>query len=134
MYSFWDAYAFTDLVTYPGLWEGFGNQLLEAVWVQLPIVLFEHPVYRVDIAPLGFSVISLDSRLAREPQGSQSLAELPSERIATAAKEALHVLIDKSTGQAMVQRNFGIAKREYSMQALGRRVRELLTDLPPVGG
>jgi glycosyltransferase involved in cell wall biosynthesis len=77
MYSFWDVYAFADLVTYPSLWEGFGNQLLEAIGGQLPIVLFEYPVYRVDIAPLGFSVISLDSRLAREPKAYRAWLSCP---------------------------------------------------------
>ena len=58
-YSLWDTYVFADFVTYPSLWEGWGNQLLEAFRARLPVMLFEYPVYTADIGPKGFQVVSL---------------------------------------------------------------------------
>ena len=55
IYSLWDTYVFADFVTYPSLWEGWGNQLLEAIRAKLPIMLFEYPVYKVDIKDKGLS-------------------------------------------------------------------------------
>jgi len=57
-YSLWDCYTFADLVTYPSLFEGWGNQFLEAICGRLPIAVFEYPVYREDIKGQGFEVIS----------------------------------------------------------------------------
>ncbi|MCJ7717717.1 MAG: glycosyltransferase family 4 protein, partial [Anaerolineales bacterium] len=37
IYSVWDIYTAADLVTYPSLWEGWGNQFLEAVKAKLPL-------------------------------------------------------------------------------------------------
>jgi glycosyltransferase involved in cell wall biosynthesis len=34
IYSLWDSYVFADFVTYPSLWEGWGNQFLEAMNIQ----------------------------------------------------------------------------------------------------
>jgi glycosyltransferase involved in cell wall biosynthesis len=48
-YSLWDTYVYADIVTYPSLWEGWGNQFLEAIKAKLPIIIFEYPVYISDI-------------------------------------------------------------------------------------
>lgn len=42
VYSLWDSYVYADFVTYPSLWEGWGNQLLEAIRARLPFLLFEY--------------------------------------------------------------------------------------------
>ena len=34
VYSLWDAYIYADFVTYPSLYEGFGNALLETIYFQ----------------------------------------------------------------------------------------------------
>ena len=39
-YSLWDTYVYADFVTYPSIWEGWGNQLLEAIRARLPVMLF----------------------------------------------------------------------------------------------
>lgn len=39
LYSLWDAYPHADLVTYPSLYEGWGNALIEAVYFRRPLVV-----------------------------------------------------------------------------------------------
>ena len=48
-----DAYLAADLITYPSLYEGFGNALIEAIYHGKPVVVNRYPVYVADIAPLG---------------------------------------------------------------------------------
>ena len=57
-----DAYLAADLITYPSLYEGYGNALLEAVFYGKPVVVNRYPVYVADIAPLGLSFIEIDGR------------------------------------------------------------------------
>jgi glycosyltransferase involved in cell wall biosynthesis len=120
IYAFWDAYAHADLVTYPSLWEGFGNQLLEAIWTRLPVVLYEYPVYRADIGPRGFRVISLGDALAGEDE--HGLVHLPSEILDRAAREAVSVLTDREARAGVTDWNLRAASRHYSPQALERRL------------
>lgn len=64
VYSLWDSYAHADFVTYPSLFEGWGNQFIEAVFAQKPIVLFEYPVFKTDIKAEGYDYISLGDELS----------------------------------------------------------------------
>ena len=115
-YSLWDAYVHADIVTYPSYWEGWGNQLLEAVKARLPVVLFEYPVYRADIAPLGFSMISLGATI--DSWTAERLACVASDTIGTAADEVLEVLLDRQKRENMVESNYRIAQQNFSLEAL----------------
>jgi glycosyltransferase involved in cell wall biosynthesis len=57
VYTLWDAYAHADLVTYPSLYEGFGNALLEAIYFRLPVVINRYSIYVQDIEPKGFRLL-----------------------------------------------------------------------------
>ena len=50
-YTLWDAYPHADLVTYPSLYEGFGNALLETIYFKRLAVVNRYPVYVADLAP-----------------------------------------------------------------------------------
>jgi len=116
-YSLWDAYAHSDMVTYPSYWEGWGNQLLEAVRAKLPVALFPYEIYRSDIAPSGFSMIELGKSESLQWDES-GLAMLPPAQIEGAAKEAIKVLFDTHTRSIMVDSNFMIGQKEFSMESL----------------
>ncbi|MCD5416153.1 glycosyltransferase family 4 protein, partial [Candidatus Bipolaricaulota bacterium] len=124
LYSLWDCYVFADLVTYPSLFEGFGNQFLEAIRAKLPVALFEYPVYRADIKKKGFNVISLGSNVAgRDDLGLVSAGE---ETVRKAAKEAVEVLTDPLSRREMVERNFALGLESYSLEHLGKRLDEIV--------
>ena len=125
IYSLWDTYAYADLVTYPSLWEGWGNQLLEAIRAELPILLFEYPVYGTDIKRTGLSAVSLGNKFE---MGEDGLAYVPPEVIATAADATLEMLIDKELRQQVVEHNFQIGQQQYSMQALKLHLAKLLAE------
>ena len=124
VYALWDSYVFADFVTYPSLWEGWGNQLLEAIRARLPYMIFEYPVYAADLQPTGLRAVSLGN----EVQGTDTrgLVQVAPQRIEAAADEAVALLTDRVLRQEFVTHNFEIASRHYSMQALERHLGQLL--------
>jgi glycosyltransferase involved in cell wall biosynthesis len=116
LYSLWDTYVFADFVTYPSLWEGWGNQFLEALRARLPLLLFEYPVYRADIGDKGFGVVSLGSEI----QGRDDLGLVQVERtiIETAADQAVELLTDAELRRETGEHNFQIGRQHYSLEAL----------------
>ncbi len=124
IYSLWDTYVFSDFVTYPSLWEGWGNQLLEALRARLPFMLFEYPVYEADIKDKGFRAVSLGAQvLKRDDQG---LVEVAADVMETAADEAVELLVDNSLRQETVEHNFRIAQKYYSLHALRTYLEQLV--------
>ncbi|NOZ49032.1 MAG: glycosyltransferase family 4 protein [Chloroflexi bacterium] len=123
VYSLWDAYVYADFVTYPSWWEGWGNQLLEAVRAQLPIALFEYPVYVADIKDAGFRVVSFGDQIQGED--SQGLIQVSADIITAAAEQVVELLVDARLRQEIVEHNFRIADSYYSLPALREHLRAL---------
>ncbi len=116
IYSLWDSYVYADFVTYPSLWEGWGNQFLEALRARLPILLFEYPVYRADIAGKGFHTVSLGSTL--QEQDDLGLAQVAPEVVERAADEAVDLLTDSRLRSEIVEHNFRLGREHYSLESL----------------
>lgn len=127
IYSLWDSYVSADLVTYPSYWEGWGNQFIEAVFAEKPVILFEYPVYTSDLKADGFDVISLGRQLG--PRDARQLVTVAPPRIEQAADPALTMLTDPHRRRQAVEQNFQIAKSKYSYQVLEQIVTELMQDL-----
>ena len=115
-YSLWDVYVHADLVTYPSYWEGWGNQLLEAIRAKLPVVLFEYEIYRSDIAPSGLSMITLGDTL--HSSDKNGFVQIDQTILSRAVNKALDVLFDVQKRSDMVELNFAIAKKEFSLDTL----------------
>ncbi|MBN1247786.1 MAG: glycosyltransferase family 4 protein [Anaerolineae bacterium] len=116
VYSLWDTYVHADFITYPSLWEGWGNQLLEALRAKVPIMLFEYPVYTADIKDKGFRVVSLGSEIER--YDARGLAQVASSVIQTAADGAVELLTDAGLRQEVVDHNYALGQRFYSLTSL----------------
>ena len=124
IYSLWDAYTAADFVTYPSLWEGWGNQFIEAVFARLPVVLFEYPVYKTDLARAGFAVVSLGDKI--KGRDARGLATVSDERIAGACENILPLLLDEKKRREMTDHNFDVAGKHFSLQRLKEIIKELL--------
>jgi glycosyltransferase involved in cell wall biosynthesis len=116
IYSLWDTYASADFVTYPSLWEGWGNQFLEALQARLPLMIFEYPVYRADIKEKGFHVISLGSEI--QGRDRRAMAQVSQSVIEAAADEAVTLLTDAQRRQKAVDLNARLGREHYSLQSL----------------
>ena len=126
IYSLWDTYTMADLVTYPSLWEGWGNQFLEAVKARLPLLVYEYPVYKQDIKSNGFQIISLGDEI--RDQDEDGLVRVEDSIIEAAADEALVILTDPTRREDVVSHNFAVAQEHYSLPALKGYLSKLFTE------
>jgi glycosyltransferase involved in cell wall biosynthesis len=97
VYSFWDAYAQADFVTYPSTYEGWGNALLEAVYMRRPLLVNRYPVFRQDIEPTGLRTVTIDGQITDETVAS-----------------VRQLLRDPDSVTEMTEHNFAVASRHYS--------------------
>ncbi len=105
IYSLWDSYPHANFVTYPSLYEGFGNALIETVYFRKPALVNRYSVYVSDITPKGFDFIEI---------GGQ---------VTTQAVEAVAKLLDDPAEQKRItEHNYQLGQRYFSYKAL----RELL--------
>lgn len=111
IYSLWDAYLNTDLITYPSLYEGFGNAILESIYVKKLTVLNRYPVYNADIKPLGFKFIELDGFVnEKSVQEIRQLLNSPDE-------------VRKTT-----EKNYQLAQEHFSLEVLEANLKDLLSN------
>lgn len=126
IYSLWDAYVDADFVTYPSYWEGWGNQLIEAVFAKLPVLLFEYPVYVSDLRAADFDVVSLGTELSG--RDARELVTVPAERVREAAAGVVEMLVDAERRTKAVEHNFRRAEALYSYRALEEILVDILQD------
>lgn len=110
VYALWDTYPHADLVTYPSLYEGFGNALLETIYFRLPALVNRYPVYAEDIGPLGFQFAEIDGTVTDE-----------------AVAQMRRWLEDRRSANTAVERNYALALENYSYRTLARLLEPLLT-------
>lgn len=106
-----EVYAQADLVTYPSLYEGFGNALLEAFYYRKPVLVNRYSIFICDIEPKGFKVVSMDGFLTR-----------------SVLEHVRRVIQDDDYRQEMVDYNFELAKAFFSYSVLRRKLRSLITN------
>ena len=100
-YSLWDVYPFADFITYPSLYEGFGNAFLEAIYFKKPILINRYATFVRDIEPLGFDVAVMDGFLTKKT-----------------VKKIKLILESSERREHMVNHNYKIAARHYSYSVL----------------
>ena len=127
VYSLWDAYVYADFVTYPSWWEGWGNQLLEAVRAKLPVALFEYPVYVTDIKDAGLRAISFGDQI--QGRDALGLIQVSPDIITAAADQAIEILVDARLREEVVEHNFRVAARYYSLSALQGHLTALMDSI-----
>lgn len=123
IYSLWDTYVFADIITYPSIQEGWGNQFLEGLFAKKPMLVFEYDVYKEDIKEKGFKVISLGDKYELDKYG---LAKVDQRVIKRAAGECIKLLIDKDYREKMVEENFQSGKKHFSLESLEERLKSIV--------
>ncbi|MBN1844366.1 MAG: glycosyltransferase family 4 protein [Sedimentisphaerales bacterium] len=116
-YTLWDVYPHADLVTYPSLFEGFGNAFLEAVYFGKPLLVNRYSIYVRDIEPKGFQAVEMDGYVTR-----------------SVVEEVRRLLEDKTIRWRMVERNYALARQYYSYEVLERKLDYLLANIFGLNG
>ncbi len=105
-------HTYSDFVTYPSEYEGFGNQFLEAIFSKKPIALFEYPVFKSDIKSKGFTYISLGDKVFHS--GADNFAKIPEGKLMKAAGQMLYVLKNKRIYEEHTSENFKLGRKYFS--------------------
>ena len=110
-FSLADIYQQADLITYPSTVEGFGNAFLETIYYKRPIAMSTYEIFRTDIQPKGFKVITFTDYI-----GSETV------------RQAERILTDPSSTADMVEHNYELGRRYYSMRVLANSLQALMTE------
>jgi glycosyltransferase involved in cell wall biosynthesis len=110
IYALADAYQKANLVTYPSAVEGFGNAFLEAIYYRRPLVMSSYEIFKTDIQPKGFDVVTFEG----------FITDLTLERLRT-------VLLDDELVRLMTEQNYELARRHYSYTELRSLLAALMT-------
>lgn len=111
-YTLWDAYPHTDLVTYPSLYEGYGNAFVEAIFFRKPVVVNRYSIFEVDIEPKGFDVVVFDSFISEET-----------------IEEIRQLLKDSARLAGMAETNYMLGWRYLSYEMLEEKLEMLLVNI-----
>ncbi|MCC9645253.1 glycosyltransferase family 4 protein [Rhodopirellula sp. JC740] len=111
IYTLADAYSQADFITYPSIYEGFGNALLEAFYYRKPVLVNRYSIYVADIEPKGAKVISMDGYLTKE-----------------VVAKVERIIRDKAFRDEMVDFNYEIGRAFFSYGVLRRKLRALVTN------
>ena len=111
-YALSDAYLHADFVTFPSLYEGFGNALLETIAFRRPALVNRYPVYVADIAPKGFRFVEIDGAVTPD-----------------AVRRVRRLLADADEERAMTDHDLELAHRHYGLDTLRRVTAETLSRL-----
>ena len=108
-YTLWDVYPHADFITYPSLYEGFGNAFLEAVYFKKPLLINRYAIFVKDIEPKGFDLVVMDGFLTKS-----NIADVK------------HILESPERRARMVDHNYAVAVKYYSYALLRRWLGTLL--------
>ena len=113
-FSLWEIYQAADFVTFPSLYEGFGNALLEAIYFKKPLLVNRYKIFQDDIEPKGFDVVKMDGSLTGQ-----------------VVSDIRNIIDDKHRREKMVTRNYRIAEEHYSFDLLRKQFASLISNLFP---
>jgi len=111
IYTLADCYAAADFISYPSLYEGFGNALIEAFYFKKPVLVNRYSIFVTDIEPKGFKVVTMDGYLTKD-----------------VVTQVRNLMEDEVYRQEVVNHNFELGKRFFSYSVLKRKLRALVTN------
>lgn len=113
VYTLWDSYVFSDLVTFPSDFEGFGNHVVEAFYFKKPLFVNNYSVFASDIGPAGVDVILMDQVVSSD-----------------VVEKTKMVLADDKYRQDMVEKNFEIGQKCFSFEYLQSLLEKVIAEHP----
>jgi len=111
VYSMNDTYRKIDLVTLPSSIEGFGNPVIEASINKKPLFVNKYPVMN-ELLKFGFNFIMINNKLTKE-----------------VVDKTYEILTNNQKRKRMVEHNFKIAKKYFSLKHLKKKLSKLINQL-----
>ena len=111
-YSLWDIYPYADFITYPSLYEGFGNAFLGAIYFKKPLLINRYPIFVRDIEPKGFDLVVMDGFLTKKT-----------------VREVREILESRERKEKMVNLNYEVASSHYSYAVFQNQFGAIMNNL-----
>jgi len=110
-YSLWDIYPHADFITYPSLYEGFGNAFLEAIYFKKPLLVNRYSIFIKDIEPRDFDLAVMDGFISKKT-----------------VQKVRKILESRERRQKMVNNNYEVAWQHYSYSVLRNQFSAIIND------
>ncbi len=110
-FNLWDVYPNADFITYPSLFEGFGNAFMEAIYFKKPVLINRYATFIKDIEPCGFDLAVMDGFLTKDT-----------------IQEVREILFSEERRNHMVEHNYRVASKYFSFALLRRRLKTIMVD------
>lgn len=123
-YSLWDVYTMADFITYTSVLEGWGNQLLEALFAKKPAIVYEYPVFKSDIKSYNLDLVTFFEDL--KYQKGSGLLEISSETVDEIVQEINGIIFDNRKYNQSVEANFENSKTNLSYETLYNIIKGLI--------
>ena len=110
IYTLWDIYPHADLVTYPSLYEGFGNALVETFYFRKPVVVNRYSIFVQDIEPKGFEAVKMNGYVTHE-----------------VVEQTQELLANEHYRQEMIETNYELGRQHYGYRELRKKLTALFS-------
>jgi glycosyltransferase involved in cell wall biosynthesis len=111
LFTLADAYTVADFITYPSIYEGFGNALIEAFYYRKPVLVNRYSIFVTDIEPKGFQVIAMNGYLTKD-----------------VVSRVQRVISDHEHREQMITSNYELGRLFFGYSVLRRKLRALITN------
>ncbi len=112
VFDLWDVYPHAHLISYPSIYEGFGNALVETVYFRKPLVVNTYPMYLSDIKPAGIRAVEFFYDIKEE-----TLAD------------TRRLIDDEAYRAELIEHNYQVGLEHFSYQVLRQVLAEALKRL-----
>ena len=112
IYRLYDVYPHADLISYPSIFEGFGNAFLEAIYFRKPLLVNTYSNYSFDIRPLGFDVIEMNDFISDKT-----------------IRDTRDLLSDPERISRMVEKNYQLGLQYFSYHILKNKLQYMIESL-----
>ncbi|MDQ7024067.1 MAG: glycosyltransferase family 4 protein [Anaerolineae bacterium] len=112
VYELWDIYPHAHLITYPSIYEGFGNALIETLYFRKPLVVNTYPMYLTDIKPTGVKAVEFSYDITDE-----------------VVAKTRQLIDDASLRDDMTEHNYQVGLEHFSYKILRKVLQHALQKL-----
>jgi glycosyltransferase involved in cell wall biosynthesis len=112
IYELWDIYPHAHFITYPSIYEGFGNALIETIYFRKPLIVNTYPMYLSDIKPAGVIAVEFLYDITED-----------------VLNQTRKLIDDADFRQKMVEHNYQVGLEQFSYTVLRRVIQAALSKL-----
>ncbi len=112
IFSLWDIYPHAHFITYPSVYEGFGNALIETLYFRKPLIVHTYPAYVADIKSCGVQAVEFYHDITDD-----------------VLDQARQMIDDAKVRDAMTDHNYEVGLQHFSYKVLGLTLYKAIYDL-----